>query len=256
MDAIEEEIWRLVPPEEKFEMMAHAQARGVFAASVNIIIMCTIAVGLKLGWLMWFGFIICPFVFQFAAGKAWRNVRPRTLLEYLAARSASRRFAFTVRSKELMPQIMFKGTLEKLYDQDHVQEAMEAIISNNKESQVWVTLFGDAITMIQEYPGGATVKFAALIDKKMTISSLSEEDDDYNGKKVLKLSHTDKDGNKSDYILKSKYPAALVVFEKKAINIQSKAIEHFEIPEIIKNKIQTPNKSSDEDDAYDNLFSF
>ena len=176
MDSTENEIWRMVPPEEKFELMARAQSKGVGAASICIIILCTMSVGLKLGWLMWCGFLFAPFVFQFAAGKEWRNVRPRVLLEYLAVRSASRRFAFGVRSKELSPKMILKGTLERVYDNEHIQEAMEAIIASNKSAEIWITLFGDAFTMIAEAPGGAEVKLAALLDSKLKISSDSNQD--------------------------------------------------------------------------------
>jgi len=44
------DIWRQVPPEEKFELMARAHASGVFAAFIAVILSGTMAIGFKLGW--------------------------------------------------------------------------------------------------------------------------------------------------------------------------------------------------------------
>jgi hypothetical protein len=255
MDSTENEIWRMVPPEEKFELMAKAQSKGVGSAAIYIIVLCTMSVALKMGWLMWFGILTSPFVFQFSAGKEWRNIRPRVLLEYLAVRSASRRFAFNVRSKELSPKMILKGTLEKVYDNEHVQEAMEAIIASNKSTEVWITLFGDAFTMICEAPGGAEVRLAALIDQRLKISSNSTND--YVSNKELFITVKNRLGESEQFKLTSRYPAALVVFEKKVKQVLSKtpSTEGFEeiIPDI-SNIEQTQSTVSD--DKFDSLFSF
>jgi hypothetical protein len=254
MDNVENEIWRMVPPEEKFELLAQAQSKGVFAALIGIIVFCTLAVSLKMSWLIWTSFLVAPFIFQFASGKEWRKLRPRTLLEYLAARSASRRFAFSIRSKDLAAKMIFKGTLEKVYGQDHIQEAMEAIIANNAESKVWISLFGDAFTMISEKAGGADLKLGHLIDNKLKLYSEAASDKEYSDAKGLIIKITSRDGDTSTYKLTSKYPAALMVFEKKLKQIQATSITT-SLDSIAQDLAVTASPSED-DDRFNSLFSF
>lgn len=253
MDGTEGEIWRMIPPEEKFEIMAQAQSKGVMAAAVFIVVSCTLAVGFKMSWLMWTSFIISPFVFQFAAGKAWRTLRPKILLEYLAARSASRRYAFSTRAKDLTPNMIFKGVLEEVYSNDRIQEAMEAMIANTKEAEVWITLFGDAFTMISERYGGAELKLASLLDDKLDISSQSGSGKDYGSDKELLLTVRSKDAPSKTYKLTSKYPAALVVFEKKVRSMKSTASN--DIKQLAQNMAE-PVAETPDDDKFNNLFSF
>lgn len=212
----EHEIWRSIPPEEKFEIMANAHASGVVAAFITILISSTISIGLKVPMIMWGSIIAAPFIFQFAAGKKWRDVKPRTMLEYLAARSAARRFAFAQKGHDLTLRLMFRGKIEHEFDQDFVQEALEAIIADTKEAEVWVALFGDTVVMMQEQAGGAMLSFAHLLDEKLQVSASGGSDDsDYSNNREVRLSYYGKDKVKKQVKLTSRYPAALVVFEKK-----------------------------------------
>lgn len=252
MDGTESEIWRMIPPEEKFELMARAQSKGVLAASVCIIVFCTLAVGFKASALMWISFVVSPFVFQFAAGKAWRTLRPKALMEYLAARSASRRYAFSTRAKDLTPNMIFKGRLEELYENDQIQEALEAAIDNTKESEVWITLFGDAVTMIAERYGGAELKFAALIDDKLEVVSASPSGSDYANDKELHITVRRREDNEKRFRLTSRYPAALIVFEKKLKKLRSSSNAVSDVEELV----EAAEAATNDDDRFNNLFSF
>ena len=212
------DIWQVVPPEEKLELMARAQAAGVVACIIAVIIASTIAVSLKLNWILWGGLMACPFIFQFSAGKKWRDIRPRTMLEYLAARSASRRYAFMTHSKNLGLQLLFKGKISRKFDQDQVLEALEAVVNKTDDIDVWVALFNDTVVMISEQAGGAKVEFAHLINERLGLSSTGPKDtkSDYSSGRALNLTSMDKKGGDSQsWILTSRYPAALIVFEKK-----------------------------------------
>ena len=233
-----DDIWRSVPPEEKFEAMAQAQAYGVVSASIMVLICSTIAVGLKLKWLMWGSLICSPFIFQFAAGKKWRDVKPRVMLEYLGARSAARRFAFSARGKNLTCKFMFRGKIEQIFPESAVQEALEAMIDNTNEAQVWVALFGDSLVLLQESIGGAEARFAQLIDDKLSIESRSLDNrGDYSSHKEIILKATNRARTKTDtFRLTSPYPAALIVFEKKLAQLRelesaaSKLVVEEELP--------------------------
>lgn len=251
--SFESEIWRLVPPEEKLELMAKAQSRGVLAVSIAIIVCCTVAIGLKMSWVMWASFVCSPFIFQFAAGKAWRGLRPRCLLEYLAARSASRRYAFAARAKDLTPSLIFKGRLERVYETEHLQEALEAIASQTKEAEVWVSLFGDAVVMISERIGGAECKFSHLLDDKLIITAHSDSGKDYAVDKELLFSITDKTIGNVKYKLTSRHPAALLAFEKK-MRVQQELVKRENTEFIESVEQQASGKSSDGDEDFLNLF--
>jgi hypothetical protein len=217
-----DDIWRSVPPEEKFEAMAQAQAYGVVSASIVVLICSTIAVGLKLKWLMWGSLICSPFIFQFGAGKKWRDVKPRVMLEYLGARSAARRFAFSARGKNLSCKFMFRGKIEQIFPESAVQEALEAMIDNTNEAQVWVALFGDSLVLLQENIGGAEARFAQLIDDKLSVESRAlDNKGDYSSNKEIILKASNRARTKVDtFRLTSPYPAALIVFEKKLAQIR------------------------------------
>src|SRR5262245_17453106 len=137
MDRIDNsEAWRQIPPEEKFALMSRAHGSGILACGITIILGCTLAVGLHMPWLMWGSMIASPLIFQFAAGKAWRDLRPKIMLEYLAARSAARRYAYTADSKDLTVSLIFRGHAEEMFEKDAIQDALEAIIANNKSAEV------------------------------------------------------------------------------------------------------------------------
>jgi hypothetical protein len=215
-----DEVWRNVPPEEKFEAIAQAQASGVIASVIVVIICSTIAVGLKLKWLMWASIMCSPFIYQFAAGKRWRDIKPRVLLEYLGARSAARRFAFAAKGKDLTCRFMFRGKLEYVFETGAVQEALEAMLSNTKEAAVWVALFGDSVVMMEEQTGGAEAKIAQVLDDKITIEAKDTDGKgSYSSNKELFIQVKNRNRPVESFKLTSNYPAALVVFEKKAQQI-------------------------------------
>jgi hypothetical protein len=214
------EIWKQIPPEEKFEMMNKAHSTGVLAAVIVIVVASTVAVGLQIVAILWASLIMSPFIFQFAAGKVWRDLRPRTILEYLGARAAARRYAFTSHSKDLSVSMIFRGHLERQFDNDAIQEALEAAVSNTRESAVWVALFHDAVIMMSEKAGGAQLKFSHLIDDKLKVEATSPDGADYSNNKELSLTYKDRSGDVKRYKLTSRYPAALIVFEKKLLQFQ------------------------------------
>ncbi len=220
------EVWRQIPPEEKLAMMNNAHATGVLATVISLIILCTIAVGLNLSWLMWGSFMTAPFVFQFASGKRWRALRPKTMLEYMAAKSAARRFAYAAGSKDMRVVLMFRGTLETVFDDDHRTEELEAQIADHKQAEVWIALFADCIIMMSERPGGAELSFGYLLNDRIRIEGRSPDGEgEYSSRRAVYFSCVDKLKEERHYVLTSQFPAALVVFEKQALQNQREHIE-------------------------------
>ncbi len=234
MDKIDSsDLWRQIPPEEKFDLIARAHSLGVLACLVTFLVGCTLAVGLKQSWLMWGSLIMTPFVFQFFSGRAWRGIRPNLMLEYLAARSAARRYAFTTRAKDLTLNFIFRGTIERQFEDDEAElKALEAAIENTTQTQVWVALFKDAIVMMSEMPGGAKIEFAHLLNDKLVIEGRSSSDrGEYSVGREVFLSYSDRKPGPQKVKLTSRYPAALVVFEKKIQKLINENIQLAALPE-------------------------
>jgi hypothetical protein len=211
------EIWRQIPPEEKIQIMSRAHANGLFTCVITVLIASTMAVGLRLPWMLWSSLIVAPLMFQLAAGKAWRALRPRIMLEYLAARSAARRYAFSANSDDLGISLIFRGEMQEIYDQENVALAMESMVAATQEAEVWIALFNDALVLMSEKKGGASCEFAALINDKLTVTAINPEDEgDYNNNKELIIyAAAEKNRRAKKVKLTSRFPAALVVFEKK-----------------------------------------
>ena len=224
------EIWRTIPPEEKLETMSRAHANGTFTALIGIIIASTLAVGLRQPWLLWTSIIVSPLLFQAAAGKAWRALRPRMMLEYLAARAAARRYAFAVNSNDMGVNLMLKAELQHIYENENLGLAINSMMQSIHETSVWVTLFNDALIILSEKRGGAHCEFAALTNDKLSVEAKNgnEESEYTNDKELILTVAPDKKYAGRKIKLTSRYPAALVVFEKKllkAIDLSKAASE-------------------------------
>ncbi|MBN8548726.1 MAG: hypothetical protein J0M12_05385 [Deltaproteobacteria bacterium] len=229
------EIWRTIPPEEKLELMSQAHAKGIMAASCAILVGGTLAVGLHMPWMLWGSLITAPFVFQFTAGKAWRGLRPRLVLEYLAARAAARRYAFSNKGKDLTVNMIFRGKLTRQFSEEKVQEALEAAIENTKDAAVWIALFGDSVVMMSEDVGGARCQLAQVLNDKIDVESTpGPSGKDYANDKEVFITVRNKKMEEARYKLTSRHAAALIVFEKK-IRSQMQALKaekSLEIPQL------------------------
>lgn len=220
MDKVESsEVWRQIPPEEKIAIMSRAHASGISSCIIVVIIGCTLAVALRLPWLMWGSFVLTPLVFQFVIGKAWRDLRPRVMLEYLGARSAARRYAYTATAKDLTVSMIFRGTITPQKIQELAEESLEQSVVNNQETEVWIALFKDAVIMMSEKTGGAKCEVASLINDKLTLEGMSpDEEGDYSNNRELLLTLAPDRGRPPMKLkVTSPYPAALIVFEKKLL---------------------------------------
>jgi len=219
------EAWRSIPPEEKLEIMAQANSKATLAVIVTVIIMGTCAVALQTPWILWASLLTAPLVFQFAAGKDWRARKPAMMLKYLAARSASRRYAYTNKSKELNLSLIFRGYVERVIEKENVEETLQAMINQVRELEVWIALFDDIVIVMSEQPGGARLEFSHALNKGLSIESHSESGEDYTSDKEVTLSYENRKGGRCVYRITSQYPGALVVFEKRIKMLQVKGIE-------------------------------
>ena len=206
------DIWRKIPPEEKLELMARAHSHGVAACLLVLAVFGTVAVGLKIPQMFWGAFVGVPFIFQFVAAKSWRDFRPRVMLDYLAARSAARRYAFGTNCQDLSVALMFRGELASI-------NSDEPNAGNSEGPRVflpvWVSLFTDTVVVMSEQRGGAKLEFAKTLDDRLEISSEGFDEPDTSTERQVTVSFTARDLVNWTYYIKSRHPGALLVFERK-----------------------------------------
>ncbi len=253
------EIWRLVPPEAKLEMMAKANSKGMMTALSVIVVGATCSMALEMVWFFWGALLCSPIIFQLSAGKAWRGLKPQTMLQYLAARSAARRYAYIAKSTNLTLDLIFPATLERVFDPNDVSGALEAAINKNKETEVWVALFKDTVVLMSEQLGGAKMEFAQSINDKLKVKSISESGGDYTNDKEVILTaiqpgireHGEEDLEESIKIT-SRFPAALVVFEKKLQDLKLERQREANANSLItpKEEVYTSDDMVDDDDDF------
>ena len=215
----EEEIWSIVPPEEKLELLARSQVSGISTCFLFIAVCFTLAIALKLQWLIWLSLIASPLLFQTAAHRAWKSLKPKIMLQYLAARSVARRFAFAANAHGLEVELIFRGNVSEVHqgESQELSDAIESIESNNDETTAWVGLLNDAIVAFRESRSGGTLEFVSLSDHRLKVEGRNTDGstDEYSKNREVFI-HLEKSfGKLSTYRLTSDYPAALIVFEKK-----------------------------------------
>ncbi|MCB0334975.1 MAG: hypothetical protein KDD62_01675 [Bdellovibrionales bacterium] len=236
------EAWRQIPPEIKLEMMNKAHAKGVFAVLMAIATATTCTIALKQMYIFWSCVIISPFIFQFATGKAWRAIKPVIMLQFLAVRSAARRFAYQTKSRDLDLRLVFPGELEKVFDSDDVQQALEHIVDDTLVNAAWITLFADTVVVLTEEIGGARLEWACPIthELSMEIENPDSKGKDYAPGKQITL--VEKKATYERRIkLRSQYPGALIVFQKQ---LQSLINEKLSTAKEIKNLNSSPAKET------------
>jgi hypothetical protein len=219
-----EEIWRQVVPEEKIAMMSRAHSSGVFWGAIAVLSGCTFAMALQIQALMWFGIFLSPVVFQVAAGKAWRGIKPRLMLEFLAARSAARRLAFNQGARDLNLLMLFRGNCQPIFERDDLTEALNHSFANKAREAVWIGVFSDTIIVMSEGIGGAALVCGYSINDKLAIES--SDAGGYTQDKEVILSAADRlTGKMHRHRITSNYAGALVVFEKRIIGLKKEKIE-------------------------------
>ena len=221
-----QDIWRTIPPEEKFDLIARSQARGVSASTVVILIGCTFAIALQQKWFMWGSFVMAPFVFQLAASRAWRGVKGKLMLQYLAVRSVARRFGYASHAPDLSIQLLLRANISESFDSenDSLDAAFEAIEKATNQTEMWLGLLNTAVVGFAEGKLGAEAKFVARIDERLKLEGRNTDgsDDEYSNERELYLTVIGNDLMPRKFRIDSPHPAALVAFEKKFFALQER----------------------------------
>ncbi|MDZ4784760.1 MAG: hypothetical protein SGJ02_01660 [bacterium] len=215
----ENEIWNLIPPEEKLELLAESQASGLYSCFMMIAVFFTLAIALKLKFLIWISLLASPLMFQTAAHRKWRDMKPKIMLKYLAARSVARRFAYAGNAQGLDLEILFRGSVMDVTNESNIDvaEALQSIEFQNRNNVAWIGLLSDAIVAFSESRQGGVLEFVSIADKRIEVEGQNSDGsrDDYSNSREVFLTITKPFGGKSKFKISSEYPVALNAFEKK-----------------------------------------
>ncbi len=243
----ENEIWNIVPPEEKLELLARAQVSGITTATIMCAVSFTLAIALKIQWLIWISLCASPLVFQTGASRAWRGLKPKVMLEYLAARSVARRFAYAANSQALDLELLFRGKVSEVKEGESSQlsDAISSIESAADEATVWIGLLKDSVVAFRESQGGGVLEFVSITDKRIEVSAKNQDDSkkDYSSNREILIKFNESFGKSNAFRITSDYPVALNVLEKKLIA----RVEHSKkaSAEITKPKATKNNKNDE-----------
>ncbi|MCI5065125.1 hypothetical protein MRY87_05330 [bacterium] len=219
---ISEEAWRLIPPEEKIAILSKAHAAGVMWALSLIAVGATLAISFQSPLVLWSSILSSPIVFQFSANRRWRSLRPISVIEYLAARSVTRRYAYAIKSADLEILLLFKGYLSHEPDGTDAFEVYTQHYGDEFQNiPVWVALFPDAVVVISEQIGGANLEFGHVINARFKMRTESGEGAEYAQDLSVLMEYDDRNYGKHLVRLETQYPAAINAFNKKLAEILS-----------------------------------
>jgi hypothetical protein len=97
--ALLDDVWQKIPPEEKRHVVTEAQTSGISTVAILVMFSAAIAIGLRQPWYFWGSFALVPFLFQVASAKAWHIGKPRVIVEYTAARATAARASSSTHSR-------------------------------------------------------------------------------------------------------------------------------------------------------------
>lgn len=207
-----EGIWEMIPPEERLEVLASAQARGLEACLMLLLMAFSAALGLRNPWVFFASLLVMPFAFQSVTNRAWRLVKALPMLEYATARTSARVYAQIAGSGHADPRLMFRAFLEPAIRDDYPDEALE----RTSQKPVWVSLFPDTLVIASESREGARLELAHNIFGNFSISADGGEEGDESQVRKLTIEVESHPGKVSRWHIASPHPTKLFACDRLA----------------------------------------
>jgi hypothetical protein len=207
-------MWQRIPPEERLEVLAGAQAKAIESAFLFLLMTLGAALGFKNPWIFWGSLVVVPFIFQTMTNKAWRIMKAQPILEYLTARSTARIFARIAHANDLEPALMFRADLEPILSDETQPDSPEEALEDPSGHPVWVTLFTDTFVIFSESPRGAQLELAHTLFENFSIGSADEEEGEEPSLNHLAIAIEASPGEISRWRLKSPHKAKLLACKR------------------------------------------
>ena len=215
-DSLARDIWGRIPPEERLEVLANAQAKGVQAALLLLLMAFSVALGLKLPWVFFGSLLLVPFAFQIMSSKAWQMAKARPMLEYAAARATARLFALSSGARYVEPALMFRAELQPSISGVDLDSSDDELLEKPTAKPVWVSLFPETIVIAAEGQSGARLELAHSLFANFSITAEGFEEGDESDGKSLSIEVESHPGTVSRWSLRSRHPATLLACERRA----------------------------------------
>lgn len=212
---LSKDVWGRIPPEERLEVLANAQAKGVQAALLLLLMAFSVALGFKLPWIFFSSLLLVPFAFQIMCSKAWYMAKARPMLEYAAARATARLFALNSGARTYEPALIFRAELQPRVDGGGLDSADEQLLEQPSAKQVWVSLFPDTMVIVAEGANGARLELAHSLFENFSITAEGFDESDEAGSKRVAIEVESRLGAVSRWNLESRYPATLLACERR-----------------------------------------
>jgi hypothetical protein len=215
--ALLQDIWQKIPPEEKSAIVSRAQSTAISAILVLLMFGWAMAIGMREQWYFWGTFLIIPFAFQIATSKAWHSLKPKLIIEYTAARATACFYAQQANGQKLLPTLQFKGFLERQLSDNQPTESdlsEEMLDRQPGPIPVWVTLFPDSLVIFSETPFGSHKEFAHSISEDISVGSEATEEE-FGEPRRVSISVRDEAGAERRWILTSTHATQLTACERK-----------------------------------------
>lgn len=231
------DAWNVVPVDERLELLARAQAEGLLAGGACLLMMGAIGYGFDIIWILAGGAVGAILVFPLFSSYSWRRTKPKAILEYLAARSVARRYAYEARCGDFDVVLMFKGLLERMYATEEEKHLAKQRSDLGEAShfddakEVWIVLMRGALAILSERYGGAKLEFLSPIAPEM-MTRKAKATDPVSEKAVIVVAAGAKAGQ--TIALTSKYPASLYVFEKQLVRLVEESVIKKQLAESVR----------------------
>jgi hypothetical protein len=216
MDSIStEQMWRRIPPEEKFQLLARSHASGTSAVLFLLCIFSILSVGLRESLVFWFAVLLIPVAFQRSASRRWRELKPQAIIEYLAVRAAARRLAFLAKAEDLAVLLILRGLWVDETEKNEIPPEPSFTEPMRVPKPVWLVMLGDCLVCMSEAPSGAELEYVALISKNLEMQSVTVESP--RGGRIpvreFRFWKSLPDGDRGAYRFTSEFHGAMMVFE-------------------------------------------
>lgn len=209
--------WNSVALEERLELVSRCQANGLVAGLTFALMMGAVAYGFDKFPLLLVAFGGALLVHPMFASYTWRKAKPAIILQYLAARSMARRYAYGIGIGDLDIILIFRG--EMLNQFKNEEEELEFLsrqdvdLDNPNEAviPVWICLMRGGLALLSERQGGAKLEFLTPLTRENPCKAGVDADGTPSG--LLTVGGVGQAKGKSVGI-RSRYPAAMYVFER------------------------------------------
>lgn len=209
--------WNSVSLEERLELVSRCQANGLFGSLTFMVMIGAVAYGFDAFYMLALALGGALIVHPMFSSYTWRREKPALILQYLAARSICRRYAYGFNISDLDIILLFKGEMEKLFisEEEQLDHLTHQDVTLDTPAgnviPVWVCLLHGGVVMISEKRGGAKLEFVTPISRDLSLRASTDREGNSTG--VLKITGCGPSKSKS-VALTSRYPAAMYVFEK------------------------------------------